>query len=78
MRPTTPSMSSSQCMDEKNTYIVIWTTTPWTIPANVAVAVNPTFQYSKVRAWKDGEAEILIMASDLVESVLQDRTLPGL
>jgi isoleucyl-tRNA synthetase len=56
---------------EENTFIVIWTTTPWTIPANVAVAVNPTFQYSKVRAVKDGRAEILIMASDLVESVLK-------
>ena len=56
---------------EENTYIVIWTTTPWTIPANVAVAVNPSFQYSKVRAWKDGKAEMLIMASDLVDSVLK-------
>ncbi|HPT37227.1 MAG TPA: isoleucine--tRNA ligase [Methanothrix sp.] len=56
---------------EENTFIVIWTTTPWTIPANVAVAVNPTFQYSKVRAWKDGLPETLIMASDLVESVLK-------
>jgi len=56
---------------EENTFIVIWTTTPWTIPANVAVAVNPTFQYSKVRAWKEGRSEILIMASDLVESVLK-------
>jgi len=56
---------------EENTYIVIWTTTPWTIPANVAVAVNPTFQYSRVRAWKDGTVDILIMASDLVESVLK-------
>ena len=58
--------------DETNTYIVIWTTTPWTIPANVAVAVNPTFEYSKVRAWKDGQADVLIMASDLVESVLKE------
>ena len=58
-------------LGEENTYIVIWTTTPWTIPANVAVAVNPTFQYSKVRAMKDGKAEILIMASDLVEPVLK-------
>ena len=56
---------------EENTYIVIWTTTPWTIPANMAVAVNPSFQYSRVRAWKDGQADILIMASDLVESVLK-------
>jgi len=56
---------------EDNTYIVIWTTTPWTIPANVGVAVNPSFQYSKVRAWKNGKSEILIMASDLVEPVLK-------
>ncbi|MEL5890466.1 MAG: isoleucine--tRNA ligase [Methanothrix soehngenii] len=56
---------------EENTYIVIWTTTPWTIPANVAVAVNPSFQYSRVRAWKDGKSEILIMASELVDSVLK-------
>ena len=60
-----------QVLGEENTYIVIWTTTPWTIPANMAVAVNPSFQYSKVRAWKDGQADILIMASDLVESVLK-------
>lgn len=58
---------------EENTYIVIWTTTPWTIPANVAVAVNPSFQYSRVRAWKDdGQAEVLIMASDLVEALLKE------
>ena len=56
---------------EENTFIVIWTTTPWTIPANVAVAVNPSFQYARVRAVKDGKAETLIMASDLVESVLK-------
>ncbi len=57
---------------EENTYIVIWTTTPWTIPANVAVAVHPTFEYSKVRALKDGHVDVLIMASDLVESVLKE------
>ncbi|MGA9098449.1 MAG: isoleucine--tRNA ligase [Methanotrichaceae archaeon] len=58
---------------EPNTYIVIWTTTPWTIPANVAVAVHPEFEYSKVRAWKgEGQVDILIMASDLVESVLRE------
>ncbi len=56
----------------ENTYIVIWTTTPWTIPANVAVAVHPSFQYAKVRAWKDGRTEILIMAYDLMESVLKE------
>lgn len=48
-------------------YAVIWTTTPWTIPANVAIAVNPEFEYGWV---KIGE-EIYLMATDLVESVLK-------
>lgn len=35
----------------KNEYLVVWTTTPWTIPANVAVAVNPDLEYVKLRYW---------------------------
>ncbi|HII93309.1 MAG TPA: isoleucine--tRNA ligase [Methanosarcina sp.] len=57
---------------EENTFIVIWTTTPWTIPANVAVAVHPCFEYSKFRAIRqDGSEEILIAATDLIENVLK-------
>ncbi|HOA70130.1 MAG TPA: isoleucine--tRNA ligase [Methanosarcina thermophila] len=57
---------------EENTFIVIWTTTPWTIPANVAVAVHPDFEYSKFRAIKqDGSEEILITATDLIKNVLK-------
>ena len=57
---------------EENTSVVIWTTTPWTIPSNVAVAVHPSFEYSKVKAISsDGKEEILIMASQLVEDVLR-------
>ncbi|MFY1644704.1 class I tRNA ligase family protein, partial [Methanoculleus bourgensis] len=66
----------------ENEYLVIWTTTPWTLPANVAVAVNPTFTYARVRAEKDGSEEILWIADELVESVLkmgryQDYTVEG-
>jgi isoleucyl-tRNA synthetase len=57
--------------DEDNTYIVIWTTTPWTIPANIAVAVHPGFEYSKIKAWKGYKEEILYIATDLVEHVLK-------
>lgn len=57
--------------NEENTFIVIWTTTPWTIPANIAVAVHPSFEYAKVRAVKDGKEEILIMATQLMENVLK-------
>ncbi len=55
----------------ENEYLVIWTTTPWTLPANVAVAVNPAFTYARVRAKKDGSEEILWIADELVESVLK-------
>jgi len=37
-----------QVVGEPNTFLVIWTTTPWTLPANLAVAYNSTFSYSQV------------------------------
>ena len=52
---------------------VIWTTTPWTLPANQAVAVNPGFEYSIIRcdgAGGHGE-ECLILASELVEACMK-------
>lgn len=48
--------------------MVIWTTTPWTIPANLAIAVHPDMEYSAVKTDKYG---VLIMATELVESVMQ-------
>jgi len=36
-----------------NTYILIWTTTPWTLPANLAVAYNSTFNYTLVRVGEE-------------------------
>ncbi|MCC7553005.1 MAG: isoleucine--tRNA ligase [Methanobacteriaceae archaeon] len=47
-------------------YFLVWTTTPWTLPANLAISVNPDFKYSFVK--KDDE--ILILASNLLETVL--------
>ncbi|MEK7520306.1 MAG: class I tRNA ligase family protein [Patescibacteria group bacterium] len=44
----------------ENAYFLVWTTTPWTLPANVALAVNPALTYSEAR--KDGET--LIVAKD--------------
>jgi isoleucyl-tRNA synthetase len=64
--------------DEENAYVVIWTTTPWTIPSNIAVAVHPSFEYSKVKAkTSDGREEILIIASQLVEPVLKKGRYAG-
>ncbi len=53
----------------EDTFIVIWTTTPWTIPSNQAIAIHPDFDYSKIRC----KNEILIMASELVEHVLKKK-----
>lgn len=49
----------------KTAYIVIWTTTPWTMPANVAIALHPDFEY----AWVECEGEILFMAKEMLEAV---------
>ncbi len=57
--------------DQENTYIVIWTTTPWTLPANMAVAVHPSLEYATVKAMKESRIEYLIMAKELAESVLE-------
>lgn len=48
-------------------YVVIWTTTPWTIPANLAIALHPDFEYSAVKTDKYGT---LIVAADLVDNVM--------
>ena len=54
-----------------NESLVIWTTTPWTLPANVAVAVGKEFVYARVHAEKNGHEEYLWVAEDLVKSVLK-------
>ena len=47
----------------KNTSFLVWTTTPWTLPGNVVIALNPKFNYLKI---KIGE-EYLILAKELVK-----------
>lgn len=53
---------------EKQVSFLIWTTTPWTLPANVAVALSPSLKYAAV----DTGDEILIMASQLVAAVTEE------
>jgi isoleucyl-tRNA synthetase len=52
---------------ESGAFMLAWTTTPWTLPANVALAVNPQLDYARVK--KDGE--LYIVAAGLVESVMK-------
>ena len=54
--------------DEENTYFLAWTTTPWTLPSNVSLCVNPDVTYAYVKV--DGK-ETLIMAKDLIGTVLE-------
>ncbi|MBN1283335.1 MAG: isoleucine--tRNA ligase [Proteobacteria bacterium] len=49
-------------------YLVIWTTTPWTIPANLGIALNPALPYVAVRV----DGEVWVMAEGLVDSVMQE------
>jgi len=50
--------------------LLVWTTTPWTLPANLAVAVNPGFTYAKVRYRGGGDPETLWIVEDNVDAVM--------
>ncbi len=52
---------------EENTYFLAWTTTPWTLPSNVALCVNPEDTYCKVKA---ADGYIYYMAKELLDNVL--------
>ena len=54
--------------EKKPTYLLAWTTTPWTLPGNTALAVNKDFDYVEVEV----DGEYLIVAKDLAEKVFTD------
>lgn len=57
---------------KKNEFLLIWTTTPWTLPANTGVMVNPNAVYVKVKLEKEEKKfETLIIAKELSESVMK-------
>jgi isoleucyl-tRNA synthetase len=58
---------------EEETSVLIWTTTPWTLPANLAVAVHPHVEYSVVKSSKGN----LIVATALLEQVAAECELEG-
>ncbi len=57
-----------QLVDEPGTYFLAWTTTPWTLPGNIALAVGTKIEYTKVKS-EDG---IYILAKERIESVFKD------
>lgn len=54
---------------KEDEYIIVWTTTPWTLPANVAVIVHPDFEYAFVDVTFRENREKWILAKELVEKV---------
>ena len=57
----------------RDVHFVIWTTTPWTLPANLAIALGPSIAYVAV----EHAGEVLVLAKDRVEQVASDCELEG-
>ena len=62
-----PVEDSKGVFDKENTFVVIWTTTPWTLPGNMGITIDPEFEYSIVNY----ENENYIMAKELVTKVMK-------
>ena len=63
-----------QVKGQSDTWLYAWTTTPWTLPSNVALCVNPTDTYARV-AW---QGQTVIMGKALLESVLGPEALDNI
>ncbi|WP_232686530.1 isoleucine--tRNA ligase [Halobacterium zhouii] len=66
-----PSIYVKFDLDDREGSLVVWTTTPWTIPANTFVAVDEGGEYVGVEAENDGETETLYVGKPNLEEVLQ-------
>ena len=62
-----PVLDAKGKFDVTNTFFVIWTTTPWTLPGNMGITIGPDFEYSIVEVGQ----EKYIMAKELVDQVMQ-------
>ncbi len=56
----------------ENDFVVIWTTTPWTLPANMAALVHPDYDYAKVKVTIDGKTEYWYLAEARVQPVMDE------
>lgn len=65
---TDPSVYAKFKLKDEDSYLLAWTTTPWTLPSNSAIAVNSKLTYAEVEL--DGQK--LILAKKLLEKALQD------
>jgi len=58
--------------NKKNTYFLVWTTTPWTLPANVALAVHPELSYVEVQ---DEKGDIFILLKEKADLISEGKIL---
>src|SRR5258707_3554924 len=65
------SLEQQRALSDEPTSLAIWTTTPWTLPANRAVAVHPQFSYALVEFELGGRRDGLLLAEELVAAVMQ-------
>jgi isoleucyl-tRNA synthetase len=70
-----------ELVDEPKTFVLAWTTTPWTLPGNVALAINNDIEYVKLGLlWKqkvkENVQEYIIISKDLYEKVVTDQKHP--
>jgi isoleucyl-tRNA synthetase len=66
-----PAVTVKFQLEGHDCHVLAWTTTPWTLPSNMALAVNPDMAYAKVRYTPQaGKEQCLILASDLTRFVL--------
>jgi isoleucyl-tRNA synthetase len=75
-RLTSAAESLDSALKDRDVYTIIWTTTPWTLPASMAVAFHPDFEYVAVAASGDPKTAasdkdpVYIVAADLATSVV--------
>ena len=63
--------NSKGLFDKKDTYLVIWTTTPWTLPGNMAITISDKYDYALVKVQKDGKEENYVLMDDMVEDLMK-------
>ena len=63
--------NSKGLFDKKDTYLVIWTTTPWTLPGNMAITISDKYDYALVKVKKDDKEENYILMDEMVEDLMK-------
>lgn len=71
-----PAINSSEVLDrfgvksDLTPNMVIWTTTPWTLPSSLALSIGSELNYQLIKISKDGQERLIVLAEDLAESAL--------